>query len=87
MPVNDQDNRSCFIFTGFKPKKIWLTQRELDAMDEYSSSTPSLTTIGKMWKRHYQHAHSGFVVCEFIDHRGGNPDLVSVETYDVIIVK
>lgn len=33
------------------PAIIALTQRELDALPEYSCSTPTGTRIGKRWKR------------------------------------
>ena len=32
--------------------KIYLTQKEFDALPEYSISIPTGTTPGKLWKRH-----------------------------------
>ena len=32
-------------------RKVWLTLEQFDALDDYSCSVPTGTTIGKKWRR------------------------------------
>jgi hypothetical protein len=48
-------------------KYIWLTQREVDDLPEYSSSYPTGTTIGKRWKR--QLNDGTWLICEYVKHQ------------------
>jgi hypothetical protein len=38
--------------------KVWLTLEQFKALDEYSCSIPTGTTIGKKWKRRHPYGHA-----------------------------
>lgn len=58
-----------------------ISQKTLDSLPEYSMSLPSLTTIGKVWKRNLNVFEADqpplWVICEYVEI--GNPDRVGIE--------
>ena len=55
------------------PEHVW-TYDELQKLDEYSSSSPTGTIIGKFWRRGVEISGSATVwyLCEYIDINGSN---------------
>lgn len=73
-------------------KSLILTKAEFDALDEYSASLPTGTTVGKRWKRHHGAHDRAFIagggqptwmIGEFVEI--GHPTAVGIEWYVPII--
>lgn len=73
------------------PLTLFLFQHELDSMDEYSTTLPTATTIGKMWKRnanavqrmHERPVAPNWHVCMYVEHE--DPTRVRILRFEVVL--
>lgn len=67
-----------------------ITRREFDDLKNYSCSIPTLTTVGKRWKRAKEYSRQtdnprDWILCEYVELDPPNPDRVGIRYSQIAI--